>query len=232
MLETVVFTLYPEMFPGPLAHSVTGRALGDGLWSLTPVDIRGYAADKYGTVDDAPYGGGAGMVMKPDVVDRALYDKARGRLVYPTPRGVPLTQLMAKELSQEPALSVLCGHFEGIDERVIQHWRPFEISVGDYVLSGGEIAAFVIIDSVVRLLPGALGAEESLHEESFNAGLLEYFHYTRPRVWNGRGVPDVLVGGDHAAVARHRQMESERLTRERRPDLWRARINQDQKDKE
>jgi len=226
-----VFTLYPQAFPGYLALSNAGRAMEKGLWSLNTVDIRDYAQDRYRTVDDTPFGGGAGMVMRPDVVDRALADKAAGQLVHLTPRGEVLNQGMARRLAQMPAISILCGHFEGIDQRVIDKWQPLEISVGDYVLSGGEIAAMVLLDCVVRLLPGVLGSEESLREESFNAGLLEYNQYTKPRIWNGASVPDVLANGNHALIGRFRLEQSQATTKQRRPDLWRAyKTNQDQKD--
>ncbi|GHU02381.1 tRNA (guanine-N(1)-)-methyltransferase [Alphaproteobacteria bacterium] len=231
-----VLTLYPEMFPGPLALSIAGRALAADIWSILSFNIRDFATDRHGTVDDAPFGGGAGMVMKPDVLDAAIAAHGQGRLVFPTPQGAPFTQAVAAELAAAPGgLTFICGHFEGVDRRVIDKWAPLEVSLGDFVLSGGELATMAMLDSVVRLLPGALGSEESLAQESFNSGLLEHFHYTRPRLWQGREAPAVLLSGDHAKVAAWRMAEMQRLTRERRPDLWQAWTKtaadkQDQKD--
>ena len=219
-----VLTLFPEMFPGALAASIAGRALEEGIWALETVDIRDFAGDKHRTVDDAPFGGGAGMVMRPDVVDAALAAaRAPGweaPLVYLTPRGRPLTQARVRALAGGPGAVVLCGRFEGVDQRVLEARGVEEVSLGDFVLSGGEPAAVALIDACVRLLPGVVGKEESLAEESFEGGLLEYPHYTRPQVWEDRAVPEVLVSGDHEQVRAWRQAEAEKATRQRRPDLW------------
>jgi len=216
-----VLTLFPAMFPGPLGTSLAGRAMERDVWSLEAQDIRAYATDRHRTVDDTPFGGGAGMVMRPDVVDAALAGFDDGRpMIYLTPRGRPLAQERVRELASGPGVVLLCGRYEGVDERVIAARRLEEISIGDYVLSGGEPAALVLLDACVRLLPGVMGAAESADEESFATGLLEYPHYTRPAEWQGRAVPDVLLSGHHAAVAAWRRSEAERITRERRPDLW------------
>tara|TARA_R110002096_G_scaffold391699_2_gene586595 strand:+ start:53 stop:757 length:705 start_codon:yes stop_codon:yes gene_type:complete len=222
--RAVVLTLFPEMFPGPLGHSLAGKALARGDWALDAVDIRGFAMDKHASVDDTPFGGGAGMVMRADVLDRALEEAAdkRGPVIYLSPRGAPLTQARAKELAAEPAVTLLCGRYEGIDQRLIEARELEEISLGDFVLSGGEVAALAMLDACVRLLPGVLGAPKSLAEESFERGLLEYPHYTRPAEWNGRHVPDVLLSGNHAAIARWRLAQAEAITKARRPDLWSA----------
>ena len=216
-----VLTIFPEMFPGPLGLSLAGKALTSGLWSLAAIDIRGHAEDKHRTVDDTPAGGGPGMVMKADVLARVLDAVAddRPRLLM-SPRGVPLTQTRVQALAQGPGVVVVCGRYEGIDERLIEARGLEEVSVGDYVLSGGEIAALALLDACVRLLPGVMGKEASSAEESFAGGLLEYPQYTRPAVFEGRPIPDVLTGGDHAKVKAWRRAEAERLTRERRPDLW------------
>ncbi|HJO71440.1 MAG TPA: tRNA (guanosine(37)-N1)-methyltransferase TrmD [Rhodospirillales bacterium] len=219
-----VLTLFPEIFPGGLAASVAGRALEEGIWALETVDIRDFAGDKHRTVDDAPFGAGAGMVMRPDVVDAAFTSATapgwEAPLVYLTPRGRPLTQGRVRGLSGGPGAIVLCGRFEGVDQRVLEARGVEEISLGDFVLSGGEPAAIALIDACVRLLPGVVGKPESLTDESFEKGLLEYPHYTRPQVWQDRGVPEVLVSGDHERVRAWRQAEAEKVTRERRPDLW------------
>ncbi|MEA2740506.1 MAG: tRNA (guanine37-N1)-methyltransferase [Acetobacteraceae bacterium] len=218
-----VLTLFPPMFPGPLGQSLAGRALETGIWSLDVTNIRDFANDRHRTVDDTPFGGGAGMVMRPDIVDAAVGSVADGRpLVCLTPRGRRFTQADARRFAAAPGLILLCGRYEGFDQRVIEARAMDEISIGDYVLSGGELAALVLLDSVVRLLPGVMGAAESAVDESFSAGLLEYPHYTRPAEWHGRRVPDVLLSGHHGAVAAWRQAESEKITRERRPDLWAA----------
>jgi tRNA (guanine37-N1)-methyltransferase len=216
-----VLTLFPEMFPGPLGHSLAGKALERGLWSLEAHDIRAAATDKHRTVDDTPFGGGAGMVMRPDVVDAALTGLLDRRpALFLTPRGVPLTQATVRRLAGGPGVVLLCGRYEGVDQRVIEARGLEEVSIGDYVLSGGEPGAMVLLDACVRLLPGVMGAAESADEESFSHGLLEYPHYTRPAEWQGRRVPEVLLSGHHAAVASWRRAEAERITRERRPDLW------------
>jgi len=219
-----VLTILPEMFPGPLGTSLAGRALETGLWALETVDIRDFARDKHRSVDDTPAGGGPGMVMKADVVAAAL-DQARGDerpAIYLSPRGRPLTQERVRQLSRGPGAVLLCGRFEGVDERVIEARELEEMSIGDFVLSGGEIAAMALIDATVRLLPGVMGKESSGAEESFEGGLLEYPQYTRPAEWEGRGIPEVLVSGDHGRVARWRREQAERITKARRPDLWQA----------
>jgi tRNA (guanine37-N1)-methyltransferase len=216
-----VLTLFPEMFPGPLARSLAGKALADGIWRLDAVDIRDFARDKHRTVDDAPFGGGPGMVMRPDVIDRAIAETSEvGPLLYLTPRGRPLDQARVRELAAGPGVRLLCGRFEGIDQRVIEARQIEEVSIGDFVLSGGEPAAIALLDACVRLLPGVVGDEAALIEESFAAGLLEYPHYTRPQDWDGRAVPPVLVSGHHEEIRRWRLGEAERATRERRADLW------------
>jgi len=226
MWRASVITIFPEMFPGPLGLSLAGKAREKGIWSLDAIDLRDFASDKHRTVDDTPAGGGPGMVMKPDVIARAIDAVAtddRPRLLM-SPRGQPLTQRKVAALTQGPGVVVLCGRFEGVDERVIAGRNLEEVSVGDYVLSGGEVAALVLLDACVRLLPGVMGKEGSLAEESFADGLLEYPQYTRPQVWEGQAIPEVLVSGDHAKVAGWRQAEAERLTGTRRPDLWAAHL--------
>jgi tRNA (guanine37-N1)-methyltransferase len=227
MWRASVITIFPEMFPGPLGASLAGKAQQKGIWALDAVDLRDFAADRHRTVDDTPAGGGPGMVMKPDVIARAVDavaahgGEARPRLLM-SPRGVPLTQARVASLAQGTGAILLCGRFEGVDERVIAGRGLEEVSVGDYVLSGGEVAAMVLIDACVRLLPGVMGQEGSLAEESFADGLLEYPQYTRPQVWEGHAIPDILVSGDHAKVAAWRRAEAERLTQARRADLWAA----------
>lgn len=219
--RATVLTLFPQMFPGPLAGSLAGRALAAGRWSLEAVDIRDFTTDRHRSVDDTPFGGGAGMVMRADVVAAAVDAVADGRpLLCLTPRGRLFTQAEARRLADGPGAILLCGRYEGIDQRVIDARRLQEISVGDYVLSGGEVAALVVMDAAVRLLPGVMGAPESAAQESFSAGLLEYPQYTRPAKWQGHRVPQVLLSGNHAAIAAWRRQEAERITRERRPDLW------------
>jgi len=217
-----VVTLFPEMFPGPLGASLAGKSLASHIWSLDVVDIREHAKDKHRTVDDTPFGGGPGMVMRPDVIDAALAaaESAGHAVIYLSPRGKLLDQKRVRQLSELPGVTLLCGRYEGIDQRVIDKRGLEEISIGDYVLSGGEIAAQVVIDAVVRLLPGVAGNESSLAEESFAQGLLEYPHYTRPREWEGRAIPEVLLSGDHKAIAKWRREQAEKLTKARRPDLW------------
>lgn len=223
--HATVLTLFPPMFPGTLGQSLAGRALADGLWCLEVKDIRDAATDRHRTVDDTPFGGGAGMVMRPDVLDAAI-PAADGRpLIYLTPRGTPLTQSRVRALAAGPGATLICGRYEGVDQRVLDARGAEELSIGDYVLSGGELPAQVLLDACIRLLPGVMGAAESAAEESFSDGLLEYPHYTRPAEWQGRAVPDVLLSGHHAAIAAWRRAEAERITRARRPDLWRARMD-------
>ncbi len=225
--DVTVLTLFPAMFPGPVGQSLAGKALETGKWRLRTLDIREFARDKHRSVDDTPFGGGAGMVMRPDVLDRAIRAAHRPghRLIYLSPRGRLLTQDWVAELSQAAGLTVVCGRFEGVDERVLAANAAEEMSVGDYVLSGGEPAALVLIDACVRLLPGVMGNDQTAVEESFTDGLLEYPHYTRPALWRDGAerewaVPEVLVSGHHEKVKAWRRAEAERLTRERRPDLW------------
>ena len=226
--RATVLTIFPEMFPGALGLSLAGKALVEGRWALDLIDIRDFAADKHRSVDDTPAGGGAGMVMRADIAAAAI-DAAHARAkpgtpsFYLSPRGTPLTQERVRALAEGPGAILLCGRFEGIDERVLEARRIDEISIGDYVLSGGELAAQVLIDACVRLLPGVAGNESSLAEESFASGLLEYPHYTRPREWEGRAIPEVLLSGDHKKIAEWRRAEAEALTKKRRPDLWERR---------
>ena len=220
LFAATVLTLYPEMFPGPLGVSLAGRALADGLWSLDTRNIRDFAADKHRSVDDTPAGGGAGMVLRPDVIAAALDSVADGRPMFAlTPRGAPLTQSRVRDLAAGPGAILLCGRFEGFDERIFEGRDLEPISVGDYVLSGGELGAMVLLDACVRLLPGVMGAASSGEEESFEAGLLEYPHYTRPVTWEGRTIPEVLRSGDHARIAAWRHERASEDTRLRRPDL-------------
>ena len=224
MWRASVLTIFPDMFPGPLGTSLAGKALASGAWGLDVVDIRAFATDKHRSVDDTPAGGGPGMVMKPDVLGRAIDATAtdeRPRLLL-SPRGAPLVQERVDQLSRGPGVVLVCGRFEGVDERVIAARGLEEVSIGDYVLSGGELAAMALIDACVRLLPGVMGAPTSSAEESFADGLLEYPHYTRPQLWEGVAIPEVLTSGDHGKIAAWRRAEAERLTRERRPDLWAA----------
>jgi tRNA (guanine37-N1)-methyltransferase len=224
MWRASVLTIFPDIFPGPLAASLAGKALAAGAWSLDVADIRTFATDKHRSVDDTPAGGGPGMVMRADVLGRAIDATAtdqRPRLLL-SPRGTPLTQARVETLAAGAGIVLVCGRFEGIDERVIAGRGLEEVSIGDYVLSGGEIAAMVLIDACVRLLPGVMGAPASRTEESFTEGLLEYPQYTRPQLWEGQPIPEVLLSGDHGKIAAWRRSEAERLTRERRPDLWTA----------
>lgn len=216
-----VLTLYPEMFPGFLGHSMAGRALENGLWSLDTVQIRDFAKDRHHSVDDTPSGGGAGMVMKPDVLAAAIdsVDNNVPRLLM-SPRGKPFNQKMAREFASGNGVTLICGRFEGIDERVIEARELIEVSIGDYILSGGETAALVILDSIIRLLPGVMGNSESGEQESFETGLLEYPHYTRPQIFEGRTIPEVLTSGNHQAIKNWRKLQSEQITKERRPDLY------------
>ena len=224
MWRASVLTVLPEMFPGPLAASLAGRALARGLWRLDAIDIRAYAADRHRSVDDTPAGGGPGMVMRVDVLARAVDaaagpDDARPRLLM-SPRGAPLTQPRVEALAKAPGVVIVCGRFEGVDERLIESRALEELSIGDYVLSGGEIAALVLLDACVRLIPGVMGKGASAVEESFARGLLEYPQYTRPQLFEGLPIPEVLSGGNHARIEAWRREQAERLTRERRPDLW------------
>ncbi len=222
MWQAQVFTLYPEVFPGPLSKGMYGKAMSKDLWNLKVVNIRDAAEDKHKTVDDTPYGGGSGMLLKPDVLAKSLdQNKIEGeRILYLSPKGKKFDQNYAKRLAKEKSISLICGHFEGVDERVLSTRNIEEISIGDYVLSGGETAAYVIIDSVLRLLPGVLGNDNSRIEETFENGLLEYPQFTKPQIWEEKAVPDVLLSGDHSKIKDWRLSQSEAITRDRRPDLW------------
>ena len=222
MWQAQVFTLYPEVFPGPLSKGLYGKALSKELWNLKVVNIRDVAEDKHKTVDDTPYGGGSGMLLKADTLAKSLdQNKTEGdRIIYLSPKGKKFDQLYAQELSKEKSVSFICGHFEGVDERVLSTRNIEEVSIGDYVLSGGETAAFVVIDSILRLLPGVLGNENSKMDESFENGLLEYPQYTKPQIWEEKAVPEVLLSGDHNKIKDWRLSQSEAITRVRRPDLW------------
>jgi len=222
MWQAQVFTLYPEVFPGPLSKGLYGKALLNNLWKLKIVNIRDSAEDKHKTVDDTPYGGGSGMLLKADVLARSLDDNKteNERILYLSPKGKKFNQNLAKELANEKSLSIICGHFEGVDERILSTRKIEEISIGDYVLSGGESAAYVVIDSILRLLPGVLGNEKSKLDETFENGLLEYPQYTKPQIWEEKAVPDVLLSGDHNKIKHWRLSQSEAITRDRRPDLW------------
>ena len=219
--QATVFTLFPAMFPGPLGLSLAGKALENGRWTLDVRDIRDAADDRHGRVDDAPFGGGGGMVMRPDVLDAAIGPDDGRPLLYLSPRGDKLAQARARDLAAGPGVRLLCGRYEGVDQRLLDARGAEEVSIGDYVLSGGELPALVLLDACVRLLPGVMGAA-SAGDESFSAGLLEYPHYTRPAAWQGRTIPGVLLSGNHAAIAAWRREQAEELTRRRRPDLWRA----------
>ena len=222
MLQAQVFTLYPEIFPGHLNKGLYGKAMANKLWSLNVINIRDAAMDKHKTVDDTPYGGGTGMLLKPDVLAKSIDQNLNKgeRIFYLSPKGKRFDQKLALDLSQEKSFSLICGHFEGVDERVLTTRNIEEISIGDYVLSGGETAALVILDSIIRLLPGVLGNEKSVSEETFENGLLEYPQYTKPQIWEEKAVPDVLLSGDHAKIKDWRLSQSEAITRVRRPDLW------------
>ncbi len=222
MLLARIFTLYPEFFPGPLGKGLYGKALAEKIWKLETVNIRDYTTDKHKTVDDTTYGGGSGMLIKPDVLANSL-DKnlnSKEKIIYLSPKGKLLNQKLAKKLSKERTVNLICGHFEGVDQRVIESRNIEEVSIGDFVLSGGESAAFVMLDAIIRLLPGVLGNETSVEEESFENGLLEYPQYTKPQIWEEKTVPDVLLSGDHAKIKDWRLSQSEAITRDRRPDLW------------
>ena len=222
MFLSRIFTLYPEYFPGYLNKGLFGKAMSEKIWNLETVNIRDYTIDKHKTVDDTPYGGGNGMLIKTDVLAKSLDENIKGKekIIYLSPKGKLFDHKYAKELSGEKSLNLICGHFEGIDERIIQSRNIEEISIGDYILSGGETAAFVILDAILRFLPGILGNENSTEEESFENGLLEYPQYTKPQIWEDKSVPDVLLSGDHAKIKDWRLSQSEAITRDRRPDLW------------
>ena len=222
MFQAQVFTLYPEVFPGPLAKGLYGKALSNKLWNLSVINIRDAATDKHKTVDDTPYGGGTGMLLKADILANSLDRKVKKgeRVFYLSPKGKKFDQKLAQDLSKEKSISLICGHFEGVDERVLTTRNIEEISVGDYVLSGGETAALVVLDSILRLLPGVLGNEKSSIDETFENGLLEYPQYTKPQIWEEKSVPEVLLSGDHAKIKDWRLSQSEAITRDRRPDLW------------
>lgn len=218
-----IITLFPEAFPGILGLSLTGRALRDGIWDLRTIALRDFGIGRHQNVDDTPAGGGAGMVLRADVLDAALATATPGLPVLAlSPRGQPFTQARAEALAQGPGVTLICGRFEGVDQRILDAHAIEEVSIGDYVLTGGELAAAVLIDATIRLIPRVLGNQESLAEESFSHGLLEHPQYTRPALWQGRAIPEVLLSGNHAAIADWRQDQAERLTKERRPDLWRA----------
>ena len=222
MLLARIFTLYPEFFPGPLGKGLYGKALSEKIWKLETVNIRNYATDKHKTVDDTTYGGGSGMLIKPDVLANSLDKnlKTKEKIIYLSPKGKLFNQEMAKKISNEETVNLICGHFEGVDQRVIESRNIEEVSIGDFILSGGESAAFVMLDAIIRLLPGVLGNETSTEEESFENGLLEYPQYTKPQIWEEKTVPDVLLSGDHAKIKDWRLSQSEAITRDRRPDLW------------
>ena len=221
MLKVNILTIFPEIFPGFLGSSLTGRAMEEKKFELNAINIRDYALDKHKSVDDTPCGGGAGMIMKPDVLGRAIdANYTNGRIIYMSPKGAPLTQAKVKELSKESELTIICGRFEGIDERVIEAYNVEEISIGDYILTGGEQAAMIMLDAIVRLLPSVLGNEESIEDESFENNLLEYPQYTRPTEWEGRKVPEVLLSGHHKKISEWRIEKAEATTKDRRPDLY------------
>ena len=222
MWQAQIFTLYPEYFPGPLSKGLYGKAMSKKIWDLKVVNIRDYTTDKHKTVDDTPYGGGSGMLMKPDILAKSIDEnKVKDeRIFYLSPKGKLFDQKFAKDLSKEKSISIICGHFEGVDERILSTRKIEEISLGDFVLSGGETAAYVVLDSVLRLLPGVLGNDQSINDESFENGLLEYPQYTKPPIWEEKSVPNVLLSGDHAKIKDWRLSQSEAITRVRRPDLW------------
>jgi tRNA (guanine37-N1)-methyltransferase len=222
MFQAQVFTLYPEVFPGPLAKGLYGKALSNKLWNLSVINIREAATDRHKTVDDTPYGGGTGMLLKADVLANSLDQKIKKgeRVFYLSPKGKKFDQKLAQDLSKEKSISLICGHFEGVDDRILATRNIEEISIGDYVLSGGETAALVVLDSILRLLPGVLGNDESSVDETFENGLLEYPQYTKPQIWEEKSVPEVLLSGDHSKIKDWRLSQSEAITRVRRPDMW------------
>ena len=222
MWQARIFTLYPEIFPGPLNKGLYGKALSEKKWKLETINIRDYAIDKHKTVDDTPYGGGSGMLIKPDVLANSLDENINHdeKIIYLSPKGKLFNQEKAKLLSTEKSINLICGHFEGVDQRVIESRNIEEISIGDFVLSGGETAAFILLDAILRLIPGIIGNKESVNEESFENGLLEYPQYTKPQIWEKKSVPNVLLSGDHAKIKDWRLSQSEAITRDRRPDMW------------
>ena len=222
MFQAKIFTLYPDFFPGILKKGIYGRAMEKSLWSLDVINLRNYAEDKHKTVDDTPYGGGEGMVIKPDIVAKAIDQNLNNdeKIIYLTPKGKSFNQNRAKNFLKDKKINIICGHFEGIDQRVIETRGIEEISIGDFILSGGETAAYVILDSILRLVPGVLGNENSCKDESFENGLLEYPQYTKPQIWEKIAVPEVLLSGDHSKIKNWRLSQSEAITRHRRPDLW------------
>ena len=227
MFEVKIFTLYPDLYPGPLNTGLYKKAQEKKIWNLEVIDIRDYATDKHRTVDDTPFGGGSGMLLRPDVVASALDQNLNkgDQIIYLSPKGKKLDQTTVKEFSKRAKLNILCGHFEGIDQRVLESRNIKEYSIGDFILSGGETASYVFIDSIIRLLPGVLGNENSSKEESFEDDLLEYPQYTKPQNWEGKGTPDVLLSGDHAKIKSWRLSQSEAITRRQRPDLWKKYLN-------
>ena len=231
MWKARVFTLYPEIFPGPLNKGLYGKALEKKLWQLDIINIRNSAQDKHQTVDDTPFGGGSGMLLKPDVLGKSLDSniKKDEKIFYLSPKGKKFDQKIAKNLSEEKVINLICGHFEGVDQRILDTRNIEEISIGDYILSGGESAAFVVIDSILRLIPGVIGNEKSKSEESFEKGLLEYPQYTKPQIWEEQSVPEVLLSGDHAKIKDWRLSQSKDITRRRRPDLWKKYLDKDKK---
>ena len=233
MFVATVFTLYPDLFPGPFSEGLYGKALEKKIWNLQKVNIRDYAEDKHKTVDDTTYGGGSGMLMKPDVIAKSLDKniKSSEKIIYLSPKGKLFNQSLAKKFSKEKTINLICGHFEGVDDRILNTRKIEEISIGDYILSGGESAAFVVIDSILRLLPGVIGNVTSNKEESFENGLLEYPQYTKPQLWEKKSVPDVLLSGDHAKIKSWRLSQSEAITRRQRPDLWKKHIKKNKNEK-
>jgi len=231
MWQARIFTLYPEIFPGPLKKGLYGKALLNKIWNLDIINIRDSAEDKHKTVDDTPFGGGTGMLIKPDVLARSIDQNVNKneKIFYLSPKGKLFNQKIAKSLSKENCVNLICGHFEGVDQRLLETRNIEEISIGDYILSGGETAAFVIIDSILRLVPGILGNEQSIDDESFENGLLEYPQYTKPQIWESKCIPDVLLSGDHAKIKDWRLSQSEAITRRRRPDLWKKYKNNNKK---
>ena len=217
-----IFTLYPDLFPGPLSKGLYGKAMEKKIWNIETVNIRDYAIDKHKTVDDTPYGGGFGMLIKPDVLAKAIDEKlkTKEKIYYLSPKGKLFDQKLAKELSKEKTINLICGHFEGVDQRVVDSRNIIELSIGDFILSGGESAVFVVMDAILRLIPGVIGNDNSIDEESFENGLLEYPQYTKPQIWEKKSVPNVLLSGDHAKIKDWRLSQSEAITRDRRPDLW------------